>query len=159
VDDIIIPNVTAKSLQKKMAGVDAVEVDGVGSRLTITPRRAIPLENRARGNGGGGGGGRRQQSEKFRISENTFDSVEEARQWGRDNFTDGYNVSELRLNRETMCFQYRGNARAIRSNQETRQLNDLGWGISQSGSARIMPVLVDEAVKYIVVFKPEFLRN
>jgi len=154
-DDMVIPDVEASSLRKKMAGLDARDVDG-GARMIVGPRRAIPL--RGGGGGGGGGGAPPVRGERFRISDATFDTVADAKAWSRGYLIEEYKVSEIRLNHETMTFQYRGLPRAIRSNAETRQLNDLGWGISRTGAARVMPVLDDATVKYIVVFKPEFIR-
>jgi hypothetical protein len=161
-DDMIIPDTAPKSLDKKMAGVSAIQSGEHDAKLVVLPRRAIPVS--PHGGAGGGGGasaaaGGRGSGEKVLISEQTFDSVALAKKWCMDNFIDTCRrVSEFKLNRETMTFQYRGEPRAVRSDEETRQLSDLSYGVSsKTGSARMMPVLVGEQVKYIVLYKREFV--
>ena len=111
----------------------------------------------------------------YEISDETFDTVQQARAWIRANLT--YGCSEYKLRDShgnlggTTHFMYRGKIRKIRPEAETRGLTDLGYGVKDAArimpvdigqgsntSARIMPVL-NPTIKYIVIYKLSKLIN
>ena len=119
------------------------------------------------------GEGFRQRLYDYEISEGTFDTVEQAKVWVSENLTYGCSEDHLRDSNGklggTTHFQYRGKARAIRPEAETRGSSDLGYGVASAArlmpvdngqgantSARIMPVTTP-TLKYIVIYKKDFL--
>jgi hypothetical protein len=113
----------------------------------------------------------------YEISDETFDSVKQARAWVRKNLTYGCSEYKLRDARGnlggTTHFKYRGRNRKIKSDAETRGWSDNGYGVKDS--ARIMPAHVDNSsgvslaaqimsvmtpsIKYIVIYTKDKLKS
>lgn len=115
---------------------------------------------------------------KYSISEQSFNTKDEAYIWCTDNChydipkkRDGtmktYGKSAFGLYKldengnavpcsaeQSTHIKYRGDARLIQSEVDTRNSMDLGWGVESS--ARIMPVKTENnRIKYIVIYKPK----
>jgi hypothetical protein len=101
------------------------------------------------------------------ISEMTFSTVKEAKEWGRTHLDQCPAQwkpcdSEGKSGGSTH-YHYRGELREITSEKSTRESKDLGGGQGtynekkkekpKTGSPRAFPVRVDGAIKYIVVYK------
>jgi hypothetical protein len=101
------------------------------------------------------------------ISEVSFSTVKEAKEWGITHLDQSPAQwtpcdSEGKHGGSTH-YHYRGELREITSEKSTRESKDLGGGQgtynekkkekSKTGSPRVFPVLVDDVVKYIVVYK------
>jgi hypothetical protein len=101
------------------------------------------------------------------ISEETFTSMNEAREWGRTHLDQSPSVfipcdSEGKSGGQTH-FHYRGGLREITSEKSTRESKDISWGQgtfkedknekTKTGSPRVFPVRVDTVLKFIVVYK------
>lgn len=101
------------------------------------------------------------------ISEETFMTMNEAREWGRTHLDQSPSVfipcdGEGKSGGQTH-YHYRGELREITSEKSTRESKDISWGQgtfkeeknekSKTGSPRVFPVRADTALKFIVVYK------
>ena len=117
------------------------------------------------------------RANKIPISEQSFNTKEEAYSWCTDNcnyvisekrdgtvktygksasglykFAENGNLVQCSAEQATHI-KYRGEPRLIQSEDDTRKSKDLGWGVESS--ARIMPVKTENnRIKYIVIYKP-----
>jgi hypothetical protein len=101
------------------------------------------------------------------ISELSFSTVKEAKEWGRthlDQCPAQWTPCDSEGKRGgSTHYHYRGELREISSDKSTRESSDLGGGQGtyneqkkekpKTGSPRVFPVQVDDAIKYIVVYK------
>lgn len=103
----------------------------------------------------------------YNISTDTFVTVEEAKAWADANIPrtykkDGkdvpYKASAYGLYDEngrkgTTHIKYRGEPKAIMTEEEVRNSTDLGYGVASS--PRIMPVLSGLIIRYIIIYRKE----
>lgn len=102
------------------------------------------------------------------FSPETFPTALAAKAWSVENLTHAASAmypcnAEGGKDGECRHFKYRGELRAIASLEETLASNDLAWGQggwdakenkpTKTGSPRALPVEVDGATRYVVVFK------
>lgn len=100
------------------------------------------------------------------ISEQTFATSDDAKKWGKAQLDQ--TPSKMSLCDENKKpggithYHYRGDARPITSEEDTRMSNDLSWGQgsiadngerTKTGSPRIVPVFVGDKIRYVVVYK------
>jgi hypothetical protein len=83
-------------------------------------------------------------TQKYALSEETFTTVEAAREWAKTKYP---RVSE-RTN-DGHCYRYRGKDRPLETEKKTRE-NELGEGVK--AAARIIPFLRRGKVRYLVSY-------
>lgn len=98
------------------------------------------------------------------TSADTFASVKDAKEWGKSNLDQcpaAMGLCDSEGKDGNTHFHYR-NVRAIESVESTRASNELSWGQgsikpngerTKTGSPRVMPVIVNGEIRYMVVFK------
>jgi hypothetical protein len=99
------------------------------------------------------------------VIEELFETPKEAKKWSQDNLsckaTEFCLYSQEGGNGNTHI-KYRGVLRKITSYLETISSGDLSYGLGSStnktGSPRVMPVFVDDKIKFIIIYK-KHMRN
>ena len=106
--------------------------------------------------------------ESVEVSEDTFPSALEAKSWATDHLTHPASAMypcNAEGGKDGVCdhFKYRGELRKIASLETTLASGDLAWGQggwdtkaqkpTATGQPRVLPVMIDDAIRYLVVFK------
>lgn len=111
--------------------------------------------------------------EAVEFSADTFETAVAAKQWAVERLTHTASAMypcNAEGGKDGVCdhFKYRGELRAIASLEATLASGDLAWGQggwdakaqkpTATGQPRVLPVMVDGTIRYLVVFKPFYRK-